>query len=538
MRGVRGRLRPAGCAGAWRGGWRSWRSCARRSCSWRYIAAPGRSCASRSIRRQPATRASSRTICAGARTHTPARRRAAAATRYMRAQPFSASSTLLFASCRARGTSTNRPELFAARAPDNGETAAEQAPRTGWRPSCCAAPDGYSTLRLPDVGELRLLKRRCGCPGGLSVTVGVGEPLAAVGARAGEASRARSSSPGCSALARALLASYLIGARVSRPLRRMAAVAAQVDAGDLHPRIHDPGGHGRRGEGARGRLQPHARPPDRGVRRPARVRRRRLARAAHAADGDSRAARSARRRSPTRSAAEVRRVERLVQAEIARISRLVDDLLLLAKTEQTEFLRVEPIDLPPTSAELWDGTSLLADRRFELGDVPAGTLRADPDRLAQALRNLLGNAIEHTRRAAGWCACASQALAGRTRPLRRRGRRAGDPRPTSASAFSIASIAPMPRATARRAAPASVLRSCARSPMPTAASSARAARPRAAREWSSSCRGSRQAEQASRRGLWLTQTAEPRSSARSRTREARPGCAERGEPPGSGESGF
>ena len=41
---------------------------------------------------------------------------------------------------------------------------------------------------------------------------------------------------------------------------------------------------------------------------------------------------------------EVRRVERLVQAEIARISRLVDDLLLLAKTEQAEFLRVEPID--------------------------------------------------------------------------------------------------------------------------------------------------------------------------------------------------
>ncbi len=38
---------------------------------------------------------------------------------------------------------------------------------------------------------------------------------------------------------------------------------------------------------------------------------------------------------------EVRRVERLVQAEIARITRLVDDLLLLAKAEQTEFLQTQ-----------------------------------------------------------------------------------------------------------------------------------------------------------------------------------------------------
>ena len=38
-------------------------------------------------------------------------------------------------------------------------------------------------------------------------------------------------------------------------------------------------------------------------------------------------------------------MEGLVQAEIARISRLVDDLLLLANAEQTQFLRIAPIDL-------------------------------------------------------------------------------------------------------------------------------------------------------------------------------------------------
>jgi signal transduction histidine kinase len=40
--------------------------------------------------------------------------------------------------------------------------------------------------------------------------------------------------------------------------------------------------------------------------------------------------------------------------------------------------------------------SLLAQRRFELDTVPRGSLLADPDRLAQALRNLLGNAIDQT----------------------------------------------------------------------------------------------------------------------------------------------
>ena len=93
---------------------------------------------------------------------------------------------------------------------------------------------------------------------------------------------------------------------------------------------------------------------------------------------------------------EVRRVEMLVGAEISRITRLVDDLLLLAQAERTDFLRVEPVPLEPFITDLWDGLACTADRRFELGPIPAGTLRADPDRLAQALRNLVRNAIAHT----------------------------------------------------------------------------------------------------------------------------------------------
>ena len=196
-------------------------------------------------------------------------------------------------------------------------------------------------------------------------------------------------------LSGALVGAWLIGTHLSRPLRQMAEVAARVDAGDLHPRIH-----GVSGEAAELRVLADAfnHMLDRLTEAFAGQR-------AFVADA------SHELRTPLTvisgqlevlaaqsepSEPEVRRVERLVQAEIARITRLVDDLLLLAKAEQTEFLQVEPIELPEYVCELWDGMSLIAVRRFELGKTPHGALNADPDRLAQALRILIANAIEHT----------------------------------------------------------------------------------------------------------------------------------------------
>jgi two-component system, OmpR family, sensor kinase len=322
------------------------------------------------------------------------RRVAETATRYVTDQPFRASSTLLFAVVPGAGTSTNRPELFTSVAPDNGETPAEQTQENRLSTQLLTVRAGYSTLALPDVGNLRLLKRVVRVPGGLRVTVGVGEPLAAVAHAQRGVARAFILA-GILALAGALFASYLIGIRVSRPLRRMAAVAARVDAGDLHPRIHDPGGQG---DEVRVLADAFNHMLDRLTDAFA-GQRAFVADASHELRTPLTVIRGqlevlAAQQSP--SGEEVRRVDRLVQAEIARITRLVDDLLLLAKTEQTQFLRVEPIDLPAYVRELWDGMSLLARRRFELGPIPAGTLNADPDRLAQALRNLVGNAINHT----------------------------------------------------------------------------------------------------------------------------------------------
>jgi two-component system, OmpR family, sensor kinase len=316
------------------------------------------------------------------------------ATRYIDDQPFSASSTLLFVLVPGATPSTNRPEMFGNPPPDNGETVAEQDEENRLSDRLLTQPDGFTTLPLPDVGSVRLLKRSVHVPGGPTVTVGVGEPLASVARAQGSVARAFVLA-GLLALASALLAAFLVGSRLSRPLRRMAAVAARVNAGELHPRMHDPGAQS-------DEIAVLAEAFDHMLDRLTDAfagQRAFVADASHELRTPLTVIRGqlevlGAQQQP--SGEDVHRVERLVQAEIARISRLVDDLLLLAKTEQVAFLRPEQIDLPVYVGELWDGMSLLATRRFELGAIAAGTLRADPDRLAQALRNLVGNAIDQT----------------------------------------------------------------------------------------------------------------------------------------------
>jgi signal transduction histidine kinase len=325
---------------------------------------------------------------------------ARAANRYVLDQPFNAGSTLLFVNVPGGGTSSNRSELLAGPTPDNGETPAVQAKEGRLSAKLLTAGPGYTTLSLPDIGRLRVLERSVRTPAGLHATVGVGEPLAAV-THAQEGVARAFILAGALALAGALIASYLIGSRVSRPLRRMAGVAARVDAGDLKPRIHLEGAQSEEVRvladafnhmldrlteafaGQRGFVADASHE----LRTPLTIIRGQLE--VLAAEDQP-------------SPEQFRRVHGLVQAEIARITRLVDDLLLLARTEQTEFLRPEPLDLPSFVAELWDGVSLLAERRYELGPIPPGTLRADPDRLAQALRNVLGNAITNTAERVGF----------------------------------------------------------------------------------------------------------------------------------------
>ena len=86
----------------------------------------------------------------------------------------------------------------------------------------------------------------------------------------------------------------------------------------------------------------------------------------------------------------------LVTDELDRMSRFVDDLLTLAKAERGDFLRLEDVDLDVLTQELMAKASGLAHRDWRLEHLGVGRLRADRQRLTQAMMNLAANAAQHT----------------------------------------------------------------------------------------------------------------------------------------------
>ena len=196
---------------------------------------------------------------------------------------------------------------------------------------------------------------------------------------------------GAITLVAALLAGYLLAARTAAPLRRMAATAATVDAGDLTPRIGSEASAAvevrtladafdhmlDRLDDAFSRQRQFVSDASHELRTPLTAIRGQLEVLA---------------RSDRIAPEEVRRVERVVLTEMGRIERLVDDLLTLARLDEAAPLKRREIPLSPYLRHLAEDESLGS---VAVGELAAGTLHADPDRLTQVLRNLLGNARRH-----------------------------------------------------------------------------------------------------------------------------------------------
>jgi signal transduction histidine kinase len=86
----------------------------------------------------------------------------------------------------------------------------------------------------------------------------------------------------------------------------------------------------------------------------------------------------------------------LMHDELDRMSRLVDDLLLLARAEQPDFLNLELIETNKFTQTLITKAKALAPRNWQLGTIASVRIVADRHRLTQAVMNLVQNAVEHT----------------------------------------------------------------------------------------------------------------------------------------------
>ncbi|MFC0360252.1 sensor histidine kinase [Kytococcus schroeteri] len=86
----------------------------------------------------------------------------------------------------------------------------------------------------------------------------------------------------------------------------------------------------------------------------------------------------------------------LVTSELDRMSRMVADLLTLAKADRPDHVRRSPQDVAALTLELDSNVQRLGPRDWVLDEVAEGTAAVDGQRLAQAVLQLARNAVQHT----------------------------------------------------------------------------------------------------------------------------------------------
>ncbi|ROR90354.1 sensor histidine kinase [Nocardioides aurantiacus] len=95
---------------------------------------------------------------------------------------------------------------------------------------------------------------------------------------------------------------------------------------------------------------------------------------------------------------DVAQTSELLLDELDRMSRLVDELILLAKSDRPDFARLRPTPVAALLEQVHRKATGLAGRDWRLGPLPPATTEApaDEQRLTQALLQLCDNAVKHT----------------------------------------------------------------------------------------------------------------------------------------------
>lgn len=314
---------------------------------------------------------------------TPARLKSTAS-RFIASQRYHAESQVIVIQVNGGNTLSNQTELVAQEA--EREHSAPEA--TG----LLNAPVGFATASVAEAGLMRIKTQPILSGGRRIGTLRVANPLASV-QQAQSSLRRTFVIVGSSALALAVIAGLALASLIAAPLRRMARVAAAVDAGDLSVRA----GH----IAGRGEVAVLADAFDRMLERLERAFRRQrdfVSDASH----ELRTPLSVLRAQVElldRETDERRRHEgtTTLLRRLDELDRLVGDMLMLASAEAGQLIEPQTIELGEFFEDLRRDLPLFGKRDFRLQAVD-GTLQADHDRLNQVLRNLVRNAVAHTER--------------------------------------------------------------------------------------------------------------------------------------------
>ncbi|MGV9310973.1 ATP-binding protein [Streptomyces sp. NPDC003691] len=94
--------------------------------------------------------------------------------------------------------------------------------------------------------------------------------------------------------------------------------------------------------------------------------------------------------------AEREQTVRIVMEELDRMSRIVEDLLLLAKAERPDFVAPEPVQIGELTADVFVKARALGERNWQLAEAVDAEVMLDPQRITQAMVQLAQNAVQHT----------------------------------------------------------------------------------------------------------------------------------------------
>jgi two-component system OmpR family sensor kinase len=284
---------------------------------------------------------------------------------------------------------TNSEELIEAEQGESEPGEEEGAEATASSGGILAAEDGFNTVSAGGDARVRVLTEPIVSDGRVLGKFQVAQSLSQVAA-AQDSLRSTFLIIGGAAIVVLLIAAIWIATLLARPLDRIAGFAAGVGEGDLKRRLDENRGPAE--------VQSLTNSLNRMLERLQRAFERErefVADASHElrtpitiAQGELDLLR--------REAAQPER-ERLdiVRRELARMERLIADMLSLAREDAARLLSVRSVPVDDILDDLRRDLPLLGPRRYCVGSLE-GTIDADPDRIAQVLRNLARNAVTHT----------------------------------------------------------------------------------------------------------------------------------------------